>query len=488
MSLYLEVTSYMLTVLTFSVGFLTTRRHAHFDVLAKDLADRSWKIRQALNQGQDLGPRDLAEDVAAVSGEPESVTTFARAVNASFFVSACVVVALGLTKPGDLSSVTLLLILLVSTALVFALGEYDVRWMERREQDLAQGTVLGQLAVIDEALRSRDGALAKGEIERIREAYPHWGFGRELELALVATGEVLLHGDAEEPEDNPMELLKAGSALHAAPFLVAEAQLRRKNPVGALQDFQIVVPRSDSSRTVDRLQLVLGFAAGLPRAVFLEPALPPQWLNERGGLELGLRSLPAVHRAAQALHDFDSGMPLRDWIVTHSGRPTWLVARAATRGERDLKDVLASASEPMYSGALNSLGIVYLARGRDADALRLFEAAIRVRPNSSTSHWGHAVSCFRRGWVDAARQSLHRAESLDPASVRVLSFTRRAFAGEDLHLLANQPTEPQWSAWEAIQMALLNCRVKDAEVVRGARGELVAAILSSALSREAARP
>lgn len=488
MSLYLEVTSYMLTVLTFSVGFLSTRRHAHFDVLAKDLADRSWKIRQALNQGQDLGPRDVAEDIAAVSVEPESVTTFARAVNASFFVSACVIVGLGLSKHEDFSTIILLSILLVSTVLVFALGEYDVRWMERRERDLAEGTVLGQLAVIDEALRSRDGAHAKGEIERIREAYPNWGFGRELELALVATGEVLNQGGATEPEDNPMELLKVGSALHAAPFLVAEAQLRRKNPVAALQDFQIVVPRSNGSRTVDRLQLVLGFAAGLPRVVFTDPALPPKWLNEQGGLELGLRSLPAVHRASQALYDFGSGMSLRDWIETHRGRPTWLVARAATRGDRDLEDVLRRASDPMFSGVLNSLGIVYLARGRDVDALRLFETAIRVRPNSSTSHWGRAVSCFRRGWTDAAGQSLHRAESLDPSSVRVLSFTRGAFAGEDLNLMANQSGEAEWSAWEAIQMALLNCCVEDVEAVRGARGELVVAILSSALSSQAVRP
>lgn len=479
--MYLDVTSYMLTVLTFSVGFLSTRRHAHFDVLAKDLADRSWKIRQALNRGEDLGPRDVAEDIATVTAVPDSVAAFARVVNASFFLSACVVVAFGLVEHEDAPAVTLLLILFLSTVLVFALGEYDVRWMERRERDLASGTVLGQLAVIDEALRSRDGSAAKDEIARIREAYPNWGFGRELELALAATGDVLAPGDPHEPGDNPMELLTAGSALHAAPILVAEAQLRRRDMIGALQDFQIVVPRSNGSRTFDRLQLVLGFAAGLPRIVFTDPGLPSHWLDDQGGLELGLRSLPAVRKASEALHDFSSGVGLHAWMSRHEGTPAWLVARAATVHEDSLPELLTMANDPMYSGSLNSLGIVCLARGRDLDALRVFEAAIRVRPNSSTSHWGRAVSCHRRGWEDAAHESLRRAESLDPASVRILNMTGEVLAGRDMSQLANQSGEPQWSTWEAIQMALLGCRVLDVQTATGARRELADTIVTSAL-------
>lgn len=475
--MYLDVISYMLTVLTFSVGFLSTRRHAHFDVLSKDLADRSWKIRQALNAGEELGPRDLVEDVAAVTVLRDSVTRFTRVVNAFFFASVLVVFLLGILAPAEGNAVTLLVILFASTALVFALGEFDVRWMETRERDLASGTVLGQLAAIDGALRSGNGSGASDEIARIREAYPRWAFGRELQLALSATEGV----SSASGEPNPMELLQAGSALYAAPLLVAEAQLQRGDAVGALQDFDMVVPRSNASQTVDCLRFVLELAAGLPRAVFLEPDLPPLWLGDQAGLDLGLRSFPGVRGAAETLDEFGAGPTLAEWMDRSTGSAAWLVARAATVAEgASLAAVLGSHNDPTFRGALNSLGIVALARGRDIEALHIFEAAIRIRPDSSTGHWGRAVACARRGWQAAAGESLARAESLDPSSARVLAMTRAAFAGRDWADQADHAGEAPWSSWEAIQLALLGNPPRTVLTCSGARGELVAAVLDAA--------
>lgn len=485
--MYLDVTSYMLTVLTFSVGFLSTRRHAHFDVLAKDLADRSWKIRQALNAGQDLGPRDLAEDVASVTVEPDSVAKFARIVNASFFIWACVVVALGLLEYEDGHTSALLIILFVSTVLVFALGEYDVRWMVSRENELARGTILGQLAVIDQALRCGDGDRAKEEITRIRESYPNWVLGRELELALIATNPT---AQLRTSDGGPMDLVKAGATLHAAPVLAAEHQLRNGNPIGALQDFQIVLQRTSTSRTVDRLQTVLGFAAGLPVAVFCPPGFPPRWLEEASGLELGLSSLPTVRRAAEALSDFGSDISLAAWLAKQPQTPTWLVARAATVDADELPELLTLAKDPVFNGALNSLGIVFLARGRDVDALRIFEAAIRMRPNSATSHWGRAIACHRREWHDAALQSLRRAESLDPTSPRVMELTRAVLEGQQpVNRMIIPASDGSWTTLEAIQVALLGQHVSGVERSAGARRELADIIVQSALqSRPMVRP
>lgn len=477
--MYLDVTSYMLTVLTFSVGFLSTRRHAHFDVLAKDLADRSWKIRQILNAGQDLGPRDLAEDVAAVTADPDSVSSFARVVNASFFLFACVVVVLGVPAQDSGRAVALLVALFVSTALVFALGEYDVRWMVAREKDLAAGTILGQLAVIDRALRSGEGGTATDEVARIREAYPHWVFGRELELALAA---ISPEKRQLESGGDPLELLKAGSNLHAAPVLAAEAQLERDNPIRALQDFQIVVPRSHNSRIFDRLQLVLAFAAGLPRAVFAGPELPPSWLRESSGLEIGLRSLPSVRKAAEALNDFGSGMSLAEWLKKQPETPAWLIARAATVADDQIPNVLEQAKDPKFSGALNSLGIVLLSRRRDAEALRVFEAAIRLRPNSSTSHWGRALACARRDWRDPAYESLDRARSLDPTTPVLIELTEAVLDGRsDIGVRVAQASDGNWSGSEAIQLALLGQRVSNIEPCCGARRDLTHIIIESAL-------
>lgn len=480
MSTYLDVISYLLTVLTFSVGFLSTRRHAHFDVLAKDLADRSWKIRQALNANQELGPRDIAEDVAAVSAEPDAVARFTRVVNAFFFISALVVFVLGLIAGPEVTSFTLLVILFASTVLVFALGEFDVRWMEMRERDLARGTVLGQLAAIDHALRTGDPSFAEDEIARIREAYPLWAFGRELALAVSAVGTAQ---DTETGGLDPIESLGDGSIFHVAPILVAEAGLRRDDPVSALQDFNIALPRSNASQVFDRLEIALELAAGVPQAVFRNHGAAAHWINEEAGLELGLRGLPAVRHAADALDDFGSGLPLTDWMRRYDGSPTCLVAQAAISAEDHIAEIFERASDSKFRGALNSMGIVALARGCDAEALRMFEAAIRVRPESSTSHWGRSIACARRGWQDAADVSLLRAASLDPSSARILSVTQAAFAGEEVEELVNMPGSTRWTAWEGIQLALLGSRPRHVEAVSGAREELFRAVFGSALER-----
>ena len=478
--MYLEVTSYLLTVLTFSVGFLSTRRHAHFDVLSKDIADRSWKIRQALNLGQDLGPRDLAEDIVAVKVDPDSVSTFARMVNAFFFISACAVAGIGLFEPQPVHEAALLALVLLSTALVFALGEFDVRWMASKERDLARDTALGQLAVVDRALRSGEGRTATDEIARIRETYPQWAFGRELEFALAATEMGF------EVAGTPMELLEAGGSLYAAPLLAAEHQLQRGNPIGALQDFHIIAPRSSTSRTVDKLNIVIGFTVGLPRTVFTEPAITSRWFSEPGGLELGLHSLPAVKRATESLRDFGSGMSLAEWMAGQVVSPPLIIAQAATAESSELSALMVTATEPMFAGALNSLGIVCLARGNDTDALQIFEAAIRLRPNSSTSHWGRAVACARRGWHDAAEESLLRADSLDPSSPHIITMTRMVLEGRQ-PLAADREREVAENAWESLQLALLGYRPEAVHMPAGARGELTQLLLASALENSAVK-
>ncbi|GED98950.1 hypothetical protein [Gordonia crocea] len=474
--MYLDVASYMLTVLTFSVGFLSARRHAHFDVLSKDLSDRSWKIRQALNQGQNLGPRDLAEDIAAVSVRPDAVAKFARIVNGSFFVATCVVFVMGLVAWENTQTDVLLTILFISTALVFALGEFDVRWMESQERNLAHGTVLGQLAVVDRALKSDEDETADREIAEIREAYPQWVFGRELELALAAKESL------PSEATGARELLGLDAPLEAAPFLVAETQLQRGNPIEALQDFQIVLPRSSKSRNFDGLAKVLGFAAGLPHTLFTEVSLPPRWSADSAGLEVSLSTLPTIRSTAHSLETFNSGTSLHDWLAEQPKSAAWLVCRAATAADDELTDLLDRASRPEFSGALNSLGTVCLARSRDIDALRIFETAARLRPNSSTAHWGRALACARRGWTDVAMESLLRAESLDPRSPRIIELTRIALNDDAPDRLLAHQGESDWSPWETIQLALLGYRLDHTDRITGPRGELVATIVDSALA------
>lgn len=481
--MYLDVTSYMLTVLTFSVGFLSTRRHAHFDVLAKDLSDRSWKIRQALNSGQDLGPRDLAEDVAAVTVESDAVAKFARVVNAFFFVAACVVFVMTLVDRDDgYGAVTLASILFASTALVFALGEYDVRWMASREQDLASGTVLGQLAAIDRALRLEQGSRARVEMLSLREAFPNWTFGRELELVLQHADSGKSHSSAAAL--NPLSLLDSGSTLYAAPLLVAETRLRRDDPIGALQDFQIVLPRSAKSRTFDRLGGVLSFAAGLPRAVFVEIAGQGYQSSGHGGLDLELDTLPYVRGATRSFDDFGSESSLQDWIDRQTDTPAWLVCRFALASDKELDDLLPIAFESLYAGALNSLGIVCLARRRIHDALRIFEAAIRTRPNSSTSHWGRALACARHEWRDAALESLKRAEALDPGSPALVALTQRFVRDDSLDLGGDGfgDTIDGPDDLGRIQLALLGAPLLSPVTARGPRGELVNRVVDLALA------
>lgn len=479
--MHLEITGYLLTVLTFSVGFLSTRRHAHFDVLSKDIADRSWKIRQALNAGQNLGPRDLAEDIIAVKVEADAVSTFARVVNAFFFVSAGVVAGLGMFDPRPPHEVAFLAIVLVATTLVFALGEFDVQWMSAKERDLARDTVLGQLAVIDGALRKRNGGAAMEEVSRIRETYPHWSFGRELQLSLAATAL------GYKTSDTALDLLDSESPLHSAPFLAVEQQLRDGNPVGALHDFHVVSPRSVPSRAIEQLNLVVGFTMGLPRSTFTAPSESQLSSRDPDGLELGLSSLPAIARATESLRDFGSDMKLAEWIERQPESPPLMIARAATVDSNEFSDLLTVSHEPMFNGALNSLGIVALARGEDNDALRVFEAAIRLRPNSSTSHWGRAVACARRGWHDAAEESLARAMSLDPSAPHIIAATRDAFTDGHAHATHEGAPTAARNGWESLQFALIGRRSEAAKFPTGPRAELLQILLSSALDTVAVR-
>lgn len=489
MSSHIDVMSYLLTVLTFSVGFMSARRHAHFDVLRKDLADRSWKIRQALSTGQDLGPRDLAEDVAAVAEEKDSVVTFTRVVNAFLFLAVLVVFTAGVLARGPMEHGLLLaVVVLASATAVQVLGEYDVHWMTAKEGTLSAGTILGQLSTVDTALRAGHVARARAEVARIRDDYPRWVFAREL----AVFGELAEHPTTTVDAPTAAAGVDAATSLvelevhHVAPLLIAEAHLRAGDPIRAIQEVGVVVKHDASSRLVAQLNDALRFTAGLPRWVL--NVRPPLEVTKRpDGLDIGISSLPLTGDAAtsldQYLQDPDVDAWLRRWSRTTPARLTaFAIGALDDHGQRRL--LLDAESERHLAGSLNTLGLICLARGMTAEALRVFEAAIRNRPNSSTSHWGRAIACHQRDWRDVASGSLRRALSLDPRNPVVLRLTQIALTegleGSDsqyLHHFTDGPSE-----LERLQMALLGLRIESPSRAQGVQCEVIAALITVASS------
>lgn len=482
MSSHIDVMSYLLAVLTFSVGFLSTRRHAHVDVLTRDLADRSWKIRQSLNDRQNLGPKDLAEDLASVVADPDRVSLFARVANALLFLAIVGVYVAALTTDDPINhGVFLVTVVLLSSVVVFALGEYDVISMAAKERDLAAGTILGRLSEVDRALSEGRARTLTQQVSSLQDTFPSWTLARELELlvALAAAGE----SDVPTARDDPRLLsLLERSEPQLAPLMVAEVYLRNDDSMGALREMNAIASKGHRTRLINDLESVLSFRVGLPRFVF--DARPETYPDElRPGIDADLRSLRELRRVSRLQHDFVTSTDAQGWLRAAADTPVGLAVELALSELTDdqvSELVRRAVNSPEFAGGLNTIGLVALAQDRASEALRLFEAAIRARPNSSTSHWGRAVACAKREWYEAARNSLRRAKNLDPKNPVVLQLTT-LYVDHELdpvgvdHLQLNAG---RVSELARVQMAILGLQITTPKRATGVCRQVVDALVT----------
>ncbi|MCS7267066.1 MAG: tetratricopeptide repeat protein [Geminicoccaceae bacterium] len=106
-----------------------------------------------------------------------------------------------------------------------------------------------------------------------------------------------------------------------------------------------------------------------------------QDLLERGSVAMANRDYAAAMTAFDALTarfpDFAEGWNRRATLF-------WILGD----DEAALRDIRRTlALEPRHFGALASLGLVLLRLGREEQALRAFEAALRIHPNSAVARY-----------------------------------------------------------------------------------------------------
>ncbi|MBI3695515.1 MAG: tetratricopeptide repeat protein [Acidobacteria bacterium] len=63
---------------------------------------------------------------------------------------------------------------------------------------------------------------------------------------------------------------------------------------------------------------------------------------------------------------------------------------------------------------LTALGLVLLRKNAPAEAIRLFEQAVRLEPSQARHHLNLAIALKQAGQSAKARESLERARALDP--------------------------------------------------------------------------
>ena len=75
------------------------------------------------------------------------------------------------------------------------------------------------------------------------------------------------------------------------------------------------------------------------------------------------------------------------------------------------KAIRRDGDQPAY---LDSLGLVQLRLGHDADAIKAYERALAQKPRSAWSRYGLGLAKIHSGQVDAGRVDLAAARALDP--------------------------------------------------------------------------
>lgn len=88
---HLHTLGYLLGAMVIAVGFLSTRIHSSLDSTIREVGERSRAVRQALNEGDSLGPADLAELLGVVRSRTDYVAQGSRYLNWAIFAAAVAV-------------------------------------------------------------------------------------------------------------------------------------------------------------------------------------------------------------------------------------------------------------------------------------------------------------------------------------------------------------------------------------------------------------
>jgi tetratricopeptide (TPR) repeat protein len=193
-------------------------------------------------------------------------------------------------------------------------------------------------------------------------------------------------------------LLSLGAgAAQRAPSKVSREEAYRENNVGVAR-----LERYDFA----------GAATSFRRALELDPGVAIARLNLAIALRYG-GQIDAAQRDAEAAAQAMPDAPQAQYALG-------LVARAADRGEQAMAQFRrVLALDPNDVGSRVQLAQILLTRQQYAEAIELFDAALRLEPFNATAAYGLAMALTRSGDRERGAQALQQFEQLrnDPAAI-----------------------------------------------------------------------
>jgi hypothetical protein len=448
---HLHTLGYLLGAVVFAVGFLSTRIHSSLDSTIREVGERSRAVRQSLNEGDSLGPADLAELLGVVRSPTDYVAQGSRLFNWAIFVTSAVILAdaLYLEWHGDAEApehVLLVLVLLFAVTLAAVVfSEFEVRRVSVERQREISATTLGRLHELARLMAADDIVGASAELDLLRETFPTWGLLVEIEAYLD-----LLCGQPDLGLDQIESLVKGDSELHLSPVVGAACCLDLDGLDSALDLLARIEQRGGSERH-PLLRRALAVSAGhLPALLASRDYLPATAPVEKAPARRVTQKLMGdeIERRREPVRDL--GFDLNPATLRQTAPLMATLERWEGAGEPDdfeavpalsglLQLILdpgsgqppAAVLQPRAEGCrdpltLESFGFASLACGEPRTALRFFETAIHLAPAAGRSHWGRAIACYRVGWRAAALASLRRATTLTNEAP-LLSLTQRLF-------------------------------------------------------------
>lgn len=454
MDKHLDALGYLLAAVVFSVGFLSARIHSNLDSIVRTVSERSRGVRQELAEGRRLAPADLADLLSVIHRSTDYVAVGSRVLNWIIFATTCAVLvdAVGLSMDGvsapDNELIVICLLFVAGLAVVM-FSEFDVRRVSiERRREIATST-LGRIQNLGYAIAESDVAHARRDLDRLRATFPTWGLLVELDAYVD-----LLDKRPEQGLQRIESLIETERGLYVSPVVGTACCLQLKNRNSALALLSRIERRDPSVSDVQRIHRALAITAGhLPALLATVPSQPSysrgevgrnavsgateqkvsHWRQPAEDLSVALDPV-AVGQTAPAMRTmqlWDHGSDLSNF--GGEGILSRLLLCVLNWEEQSASEKqLVAVLEPRYSdspdaGMLESVGLVAYTCGEPRVALRFFEAAIRLAPAATRSHWGRAIACHRVGWKDAATTSLRRAITLSDETP-LLSLTRIRFS------------------------------------------------------------
>lgn len=493
---HLDALGYLLAAVVFSVGFLSARIHSNLDSTIRAVGERSWRVRQVLDEGSRLAPADLADLLGVVHSSRDYVAAGSRVLNWMIFATTCVVLvdAIGLRENGAMApdhEMLVLGLLFAASLGVVVFSEFDVRRVSIERRAVIAASTLGRLQNLAHLIAAADIPRASRELARLRDTFPTWGLLVELQAYVD-----LLRGQPHDGLERIESLVSTGGDIYLSPVVGTACCLELGGLDSALALLARIERCGRSVGHLDRLDQALAVSAGhlpalLARHDHLTLADPPgdrqparSVTQDLVGREIERRDEP-IHDLALDLdpvkvHQTASLMATLS-LWEHSNYLTDFVADGALFTmvrfvlEPQRRTSAATSFKPYATGChdaitLESFGLVAFANGEPRAALGFFESAIRLAPAAARSHWGRAIACHNVGWFDAASDSLRRVATLSDHAP-LLSLTQRLFQDQ---MVCIDPVEVESAyplgldSMDQFELALLGVDVPGVRVKQGA--------------------